>query len=175
MKNYITPNGFARLRAELKKLLYEDRPEIVRVVSWAASNGDRSENGDYIYGKRKLREIDRRIRFLSKRLEIAEVVDPNQQPKDRVLFGATVRVLDESGAERALTIVGVDETEPAKGQISWTSPMGKALLGKTVGDTIKVETPRGEQEWEIAHFEYRDHGVVVETSAIEIPKDVEEN
>lgn len=154
-KNYITPSGFKKLRDELTQLLNVDRPKLVEVIAWAASNGDRSENGDYIYGKRKLREIDRRIRFLQKRLEIAEVVDPTQAPRsDRVLFGATVTVLNEEAKKQKFTIVGVDETIISEGRISWLSPMGKALLQSKVGDAVNVRTPQGEHEYEVVAIEY---------------------
>src|SRR5262245_23636896 len=129
-KNYITPKGFARLQDELHELLHKKRPEITAIVSWAAGNGDRSENGDYIYGKKGLREIDRRIRFLTKRLESSEVVDPTQKKSDQVFFGATVTVQNEEGEVKTYSIVGVDEAEPAKGKISWISPLTTALLKK---------------------------------------------
>lgn len=153
-KNYITPQGMEKLRSEWKKLMNEDRPEIVKVIQWAAGNGDRSENGDYIYGKRKLREIDRRIRFLTKRMEIAEVVDPTQQNSDKILFGATVTVLDENGTERVYSIVGIDETDGKRGRISWISPIAKALLQKKVGDTVTVLLPKGEEDFEITQVSY---------------------
>jgi transcription elongation factor GreB len=153
-KNYITPGGAEKLKAELKKLLYEDRPELVKVISWAASNGDRSENGDYIYGKRKLREIDRRIRFLTKRLEAAEIVDPLTQPNDRILFGATVTVSDEEGQKRTYRIVGIDETDVRRGHVSWISPIAKALLGAKPGDTVVLHTPKGDEELEIESVRY---------------------
>ncbi|MGK5086934.1 transcription elongation factor GreB [Bdellovibrionota bacterium FG-2] len=149
VKNYITTGGAERLKAELKKLLYEERPELVRVVAWAASNGDRSENGDYIYGKRRMREVDRRIRFLTKRLECAEVIDPATQKSDRILFGATVKIEDEEGGERTYSIVGVDEIDPKRGHISWRSPVARALLGARVGDVVSFQSPRalpGESE-----------------------------
>jgi transcription elongation factor GreB len=149
-KNYITPVGERRLRDELHELLVEKRPEVVRTVAWAASNGDRSENGDYIYGKRRLREIDRRIRFLQKRLEIAEVIDPLKQASvGRVVFGATVTVCDEEGEERTYSIVGVDETDPQRGRVSWISPIAKALLNAKVGEYRTLRTPKGEQELEV--------------------------
>lgn len=154
VKNYITPAGAEKLRAELKELLYTKRPEIVNVISWAASNGDRSENADYIYGKRRLREIDRRIRFLTKRLEAAEIIDPKAQKSDRVLFGATVKVTDEEGRERVYVIVGIDETDPKRGYISWISPMGKALLKAKAGDTVTVRTPKGEEDLDIVEIRY---------------------
>lgn len=154
-KNYITPGGAEKLRTELKHLLNEERPELVKVIQWAASNGDRSENADYIYGKRRLREMDRRIRFLSKRLEIAEIIDPEQQKSEKVLFGATVTILDENGSNRRFIIVGVDETNVKEGRISWVSPVGKALLQSQVGDTVTIHTPKGEEDWEIIQIEYR--------------------
>lgn len=155
-KNYITPQGLARLRSELTKLLDEERPEIVRVVSWAASNGDRSENGDYIYGKRKLREIDRRIRFLSKRIELAEVVNPLEKKGDTVSFGATVTVEGEDGKRKKFSIVGVDETDIARGRISWLSPMGKALLQGSKGEMVVIRTPKGEEDLEIVDVRYEE-------------------
>lgn len=147
--NYITPGGARRLKEELHRLLATDRPEVVRTVSWAASNGDRSENGDYIYGKRRLREIDRRIRFLQKRLEAARVVDPLEQKGDRVVFGATVTVADEDGDERTYRIVGIDESEPTVGKVSWISPLAKTLMGARVGDGVTLRTPKGEEELEV--------------------------
>jgi transcription elongation factor GreB len=148
-KNYMTPQGEAKLREEFKHLLYTARPKIVETVTWAASLGDRSENADYIYGKRRLREIDRRIRFLTKRLEAAEVIDPVSQKSDTVVFGATVAVRDENGAERLYRIVGIDETDGKQGKVSWISPMGRALLRAKVGDVVTVHTPRGDEELEI--------------------------
>jgi transcription elongation factor GreB len=148
-RNYMTPAGADRLRRELSTLLHETRPELVKVVAWAASNGDRSENGDYLYGKKRLREIDRRIRFLQKRLDAAEVVDPSQQKGDRVLFGATVRLQDEDGGERVYSIVGIDETDIPRGRISWISPVGRALLNQKKGDVVTVRMPRGDEEFEI--------------------------
>ena len=153
-KNYITTNGLRRLRDELNRLLDVERPEMVRTVSWAASNGDRSENGDYIYGKRRLREIDRRIRFLTKRIEIAEVVGPAEKPGDTVLFGATVVLEDESGKEKTFSIVGVDETDVGRGRISWISPIGKALLQAKKGEVVTVRTPRGEEDFEVKEVRY---------------------
>ena len=147
--NYITPGGARRLKEELHRLLATDRPEVVRTVSWAASNGDRSENGDYIYGKRRLREIDRRIRFLQKRLEAARVVDPLEQKGDRVVFGATVTVADEEGHERTYRIVGIDESEPTVGKVSWISPLAKTLMGARVGDGVTLRTPKGEEELDV--------------------------
>lgn len=154
-KNYITAEGYKTLRAELKHLLNTERPEVVQVVSWAASNGDRSENGDYIYGKKRLREIDRRIRFLTKRLEIAEVVDPALQPnKDRVFFGATIVYADQDGNEFTVTIVGVDEADPLNGKISWISPVARALLKAQEGDVVTLRTPGGVQELDILEVHY---------------------
>jgi transcription elongation factor GreB len=155
-KNYITPRGLQRLRDELTHLLDVGRPEIVKVVSWAASNGDRSENGDYLYGKKKLREIDKRIRFLTKRIEIAEPVNPLDKKGDTVLFGATVDLRDEEGRRRRYSIVGVDETDISNGRISWISPIGKALLQAKKGEAITVRTPRGEEELEILDVRYED-------------------
>jgi transcription elongation factor GreB len=155
-RNYMTPGCADRLKNELKKLLNNERPALVRVIEWAASNGDRSENGDYIYGKKRLREIDRRIRFLTKRLESAEVVDPLSQRSERVLFGATVRVRDESDRERVYRIVGVDEIEAEAGKVSWVSPIAKALLNQRAGDVVTLRTPRGEEELEILAVQYVD-------------------
>lgn len=155
-KNYITPAGAARLRTELKTLLDVERPKLVETIAWAASNGDRSENGDYIYGKRRLREIDRRIRFLTKRLELAEIVSPLDIKSDRVRFSATVSVTDENGTEKTYSIVGVDETDIKRGHISWISPLGRALLGSKVGDTITFRTPQGESNVEILKIEYKE-------------------
>ncbi len=153
-KNYMTPACAERLRGELKELIYAQRPEVVRTVSWAASNGDRSENGDYIYGKKRLREIDRRIRFLQRRLDGAEVVDPATQKSDKVLFGATVTVSDEEGRSRRYRIVGIDEAQPAQGQVSWISPIAKALLNSRAGDVVTLHTPRGDEELEVLKVEY---------------------
>lgn len=153
-KNYITPAGAEKLRAELKDLLYTKRPEITATVAWAASNGDRSENADYIYGKRRLREIDRRIRFLTKRLEIAEIVDPTQQSSDKVHFGATVTIQGEDGELKTYSIVGIDETEIHKKRISWISPLGRALLNAKVGDTIVLHSPKGEEDFEVMEIKY---------------------
>jgi transcription elongation factor GreB len=155
-KNYITPHGHQRLLDELNKYLYGERPEVVRVVSWAASNGDRSENADYIYGKRRLREIDRKIRFLSKRIEIAEIVNPLEKSGHLILFGATVDLQGEDGRKRTYAIVGVDETDASKGRISWISPMGKALLQTRKGDAITVRTPKGDEEFEILDVRYEE-------------------
>ncbi|HTH96747.1 MAG TPA: transcription elongation factor GreB [Stellaceae bacterium] len=154
-KNYITPKGFAALRAELQQLAREERPKIVDIVSWAAGNGDRSENGDYIYGKRRLREIDRRIRFLTKRLEIAEVVDPAlQKNHEQVFFGATVTYETSKGLENTVTIVGVDELDSDRGFISWISPVARALLKAREGDVVEVRTPTGPEALEIVSISY---------------------
>ena len=154
-KNYMTPTGHARMQAELAHLVRTERPEVVNIVSWAAGNGDRSENGDYIYGKKRLREIDRRIRFLTKRLENAVVVDPTRQENDEVVFfGATVTVLEENGAESRYSIVGLDEAEPGRNRISWISPLARALLKARVGDSVRFQAPGGPRELEILHIEY---------------------
>jgi len=153
-KNYITPAGYARLEAELRKLVEVERPEVVKTVAWAASLGDRSENADYIYGKRRLREIDRRVRFLIKRLERAEVVRSAGRETDQVFFGATVRVKSASG-EKTVTIVGVDEVDPANGRVSWISPIAKALLKAREGDTVTLRTPAGEERLEILEVTYQ--------------------
>ena len=154
-KNYLTPQGYARLRAELKELVEVERPKVVEVVSWAAKNGDRSENGDYIYGKKRLREIDRRLRFLTKRLEIAEVVDASlQHGNDQIFFGATVRYADDSGEEHTVTIVGIDETEPLQGRISWISPVARALLKAREGDSVSLPTPGGLATLDILEVRY---------------------
>ena len=155
-RNYITPGGYARIKVELDALLRSERPRIVEVVHWAASNGDRSENGDYIYGKRRLREIDRRIRFLTKRLDLAEVVDPQrQQNVDQIFFGATVTIADEQGAEQTYQIVGVDETDFSRGRISWVSPLARALLKSREGDRVRFQSPAGWREIEIVEIAYR--------------------
>jgi transcription elongation factor GreB len=154
-RNYITPAGHRRLKDELVNLLNVERPEVVRTVAWAASNGDRSENGDYIYGKKRLREIDRRIRFLTKRLDIAEVVDPvAREATDQIFFGATVRYATADGAEKLVTIVGIDEVDPAHGQVSWISPIARALLKAREGDTVSVRTPAGEETLEVLEVSY---------------------
>lgn len=155
-KNYMTPAGAEKLRAELKRLLHEERPEVVKTVSWAASNGDRSENGDYIYGKRRLREIDRRIRFLTKRLEHAEIVDPGKQNAERVLFGATVVIQDEEDRKKTYRIVGIDEADASKGLVSWISPIAKALLNHKIGDVVTLKTPKGEEDLEILEIRYEE-------------------
>jgi transcription elongation factor GreB len=159
-RNYMTPGGFACLKAELEALVGGERPELVVTIAWAAGNGDRSENGDYIYGKKRLREIDRRIRFLVRRLDKAEIVDPGaprgDEAADRVFFGATVTVRGvEGGDERTLAIVGIDETDTARGYISWISPMARALLRAREGDVVTVRTPAGGEELEVLAIAYR--------------------
>jgi transcription elongation factor GreB len=154
-KNYMTPAGHARLRAELHRLLREERPKVVEIVSWAAGNGDRSENGDYLYGKKRLREIDRRVRFLTKRLEIAEVVDPARQTqRDRVFFGATVTYVNERDEARSVTILGADEADLARGEVSLYAPIARALLGARVGDVVRLRTPAGMEELEVLEIRY---------------------
>ena len=155
-KNYITPKGFAKMKDELHELLNKTRPDLTQVIAWAASNGDRSENADYIYGKRRLREIDRRIRFLSKRLEIAEVIDPAFVKASKVQFGATVTFQNEEGLKKSMSIVGIDEIDPGKGKISWISPLAKVLLNQEVGDAVTFRSPKGEEELEILKIEYRE-------------------
>jgi len=155
-KNYMTPGGYARMEAEFNQLWKVERPKLVETISWAASNGDRSENGDYIYGKKRLREVDRRIRFLSKRLEHAEVVDPAQrEATDQVFFGATVTVADQSGKESTYAIVGIDEADAGHGRIAWISPMARALMKAREGDTVSVQTPEGKREVEIVEVRYQ--------------------
>lgn len=155
-RNYVTPRGYARLKGELVQLLNVERPEVVRTVAWAASNGDRSENGDYIYGKKRLREIDRRIRFLTKRLDAAEVVDPAaREPTDQIYFGATVRYSTSSGREQTIAIVGIDEVEPLRGHVSWVSPVARALLKAREGDTVQLRTPAGLEVLEILEVRYQ--------------------
>ncbi len=154
-RNYITPAGYARLRAELLQLIDHERPKVVEVVHWAASNGDRSENGDYLYGKKRLREIDRRIRFLTRRLEIAEVTDPSvHHGSEQVFFGATVTYAQADGAERTVTILGIDEADALQGQISWVSPVARTLLKSRVGDELKLLTPVGVQDIEVLDLRY---------------------
>lgn len=154
-RNYITPAGHARLKEELEELVKHERPRIVEIVAWAASNGDRSENGDYIYGKRRLREIDRRIRFLTKRLDIAEVVDPLQHgDNDQVFFGATVTLCDTQGQEQTYTIVGIDEADATLGRISWISPLARALIKSREGDSVRFQSPAGIREIEIMEVRY---------------------
>jgi transcription elongation factor GreB len=154
-RNYMTPQGYATLRAELFTLMDDERPKIVEIVHWAASNGDRSENGDYLYGKKRLREIDRRIRFLTKRLEIAEVTDPSvHHGNAQVFFGATVTYVEENGDERAVTIRGIDEADSLKGEVSWVSPIARTLLKSSVGDVLKLVTPHGVREIEVLSVTY---------------------
>jgi transcription elongation factor GreB len=153
-KNYISPGGAQKLKDELHQLLTKERPKLVETVAWAAGNGDRSENADYIYGKRRLREIDSRIRFLTKRLDEAEIVDPSLQKAEKVLFGATVSVVDEDERLRRYQIAGVDETNAKIGRISWISPIGKALLQAKIGDVVLLKTPKGEEQLEVVKIEY---------------------
>lgn len=154
-RNYMTPAGYLRMKTELKHLLDRERPDVVKAVSWAASNGDRSENADYLYGKRRLREIDRRIRFLTRRLDAAEVVDPAaREPTDQVYFGATVTIARADGSEQRLSIVGVDEIDPALGRISWISPMARALIRAREGDTLSLRTPAGIESIEVLAVDY---------------------
>jgi transcription elongation factor GreB len=152
-KNYISPAGYARLKEELRRLVELERPEVVSTVAWAASNGDRSENGDYIYGKRRLREIDRRVRFLIKRLENAEVVDSSGRDTDQIFFGARVKVQGREGI-RDVTILGLDEVDPARGIVSWVSPIARALLKAREGETVTVRTPGGEEKLQILEVNY---------------------
>ena len=154
-RNYITPKGYADLRAELFTLMDDERPKVVEIVHWAASNGDRSENGDYIYGKKRLREIDRRIRFLTKRLEIAEVTDPSvHHGKDQIFFGATVTYVEENGDERTVTIRGIDEADSLKAEVTWVSPIARTLLKASTGDVLKLVTPQGWREIEVLAVSY---------------------
>jgi transcription elongation factor GreB len=154
-RNYMTPAGYARLRAELFDLIDNERPKVVEVVHWAASNGDRSENGDYLYGKKRLREIDRRIRFLTKRLEMAEVTDPSlHHGNDQVFFGATVTYVEASGTERTITIMGIDEADSLQGQVSWVSPIARTLLKSRIGDELKLVTPTGVLDIEVLDVQY---------------------
>jgi transcription elongation factor GreB len=141
--NYITPEGFKKLQEEFRQLFYDERPRLVETVAWAAGNGDRSENGDYIYGKRRLREIDRRLKWLRDRIESAQVVDPAAVKSDKVVFGATVTFVDEDGGKKTVVIVGEDEIAPEQNRISWKSPMAKALMGKRVGDEVEIQRPAG--------------------------------
>ncbi len=155
VKNYITPEGFKRLQDEQRNLVRVERPKIVEIVSWAAGNGDRSENGDYLYGKKRLREIDRRIRFLTKRMEIAQVVDPAQQKnRERVFFGATVTYANNAGVENTVTIVGIDEADLDKGRVSWQSPIARALMKAEVGDTVELRSPGGTEPLEVLAIRY---------------------
>lgn len=157
VKNYMTPGGFAAMQKEWRQLIRVERPKVVEVVSWAAGNGDRSENGDYIYGKKRLREIDRRIRYLNKRLETAEIVDPKlQKNRDQVFFGACVTYVRVDDSEHTVTLVGLDEAELSQGKISWLSPIAKALLKSRVGDSVDVRTPAGVETLEIVSIRYAD-------------------
>ncbi|MCH4892657.1 transcription elongation factor GreB [Sphingomonas sp. SFZ2018-12] len=153
--NYITPAGYARLKAEYDTLLATERPQLVETISWAAGNGDRSENGDYIYGRKRLREIDRRLGWLARRMKAARVVDPAQQPdRTRVWFGATVTIADEDDARRVLTLVGDDEADTSAGQVGWNAPIARALRGAAVGDLRRVTLPAGEREYEVIDIRY---------------------
>lgn len=154
-KNYITPAGLEKLRAEYAKLFHEERPKLVETVAWAASNGDRSENADYQYGKRRLREIDRRLRFLTQRMEAAEVIDPKTVRNSKIVFGATVEIENEDGEIFSYQIVGEDETDVENGKISWKSPVAKALLGKKVGDDVVIKKPSSEDIITILKVEYK--------------------
>jgi transcription elongation factor GreB len=154
-KNYITPEGYRRLREELMTLIDDERPKVVEIVSWAASNGDRSENGDYLYGKKRLREIDRRIRFLTKRLDIAEVADPAAHyGNDQIFFGATVTYANARGEERTITIKGIDEADALKGEVSWVAPIARALLKAREGDEVQLMTPGGAEKIEVLEVRY---------------------
>jgi len=154
-KNYMTPGGWQRMRDELRWLVNEERPQVTSIVSWAAKNGDRSENGDYLYGKKRLREIDRRIRYLTKRIEAAEVVDPaTREETDQVFFGATVTYVNRAGEEQTVRIVGLDETDPAHHYVSWISPVARALIKAREGDTVTLRTPGGDEQLEIVEVRY---------------------
>jgi len=155
-KNYMTPQGYQRLKDELVHLLNVERPDVVRTVSWAASNGDRSENGDYIYGKKRLREIDRRIRFLARRLDNAEVVDPStREATEQIFFGATVRYANGAGEEQEIAIVGIDEVDLARGHVSWISPIARALIKAREGDSVQLRTPAGVEMLDILEVRYQ--------------------
>ena len=161
-KNYITPQGYGRMRSELFELIDSERPKVVEAVHWAASNGDRSENGDYLYGKKRLREIDRRIRFLTQRLELAVISDPSLHfGGDQVFFGATVLYADNAGLERSVTILGIDEADSAQLQVSWISPIARTLLKSRVGDVLKLQTPQGVLEIEVISVTYPAPGTQV--------------
>ncbi|WP_296444869.1 transcription elongation factor GreB [Rhodoferax sp. UBA5149] len=154
-KNYITPQGYARIRSELLDLIDNERPKVVEIVHWAASNGDRSENGDYIYGKKRLREIDRRIRFLTKRIEIMEVTDPAvHYGSDQIFFGASVTYVEDAGVERTVTILGIDEADSSQAQVSWVSPIARTLLKARTGDVLQLVTPAGPVEIEVLRVQY---------------------
>ena len=152
--NYITPEGFKRLQDEFRDLFYTERPKLVETVAWAAGNGDRSENGDYIYGKRRLREIDRRLKFLRDRIESAQVIDPKTVTSPKIAFGATITVIEEDGTEKTYQIVGEDELDPSKNRISWKSPVARALLGRSVGDEVEIKRPAGNIFVEVAAVKY---------------------
>lgn len=153
--NYITPSGYAALRAEYDQLFADERPRLVDTIAWAAGNGDRSENGDYIYGRKRLREIDRRLGWLSKRMKAAKVVDPARQPdKSRVWFGCTVTIADEDDNHRVLTLVGDDEADAGKGKVGWNAPLSRALRGAALGDLRRVALPAGEREYEVMAIDY---------------------
>lgn len=153
--NYISPKGYQKLVSELEQLMKVERPEVTKLVQWAASNGDRSENADYLYGKKRLREIDRRIRFLGQRLDAAVIVDPVTIKSSKIQFGATIELLDENGEKKHFTIVGVDEVDTARGRISWQSPVGKTLIGKEIGDEVLVKVPAGEITYEVLKITYQ--------------------
>lgn len=153
--NYITPSGYEKLTTEHDHLLLTERPEILKVIQWAAGNGDRSENADYLYGKRRLREIDRRMRFLKKQIDNANVINPENIKSETVKFGATITVIDEEENERVYSIVGVDEIDTSKNWISMHSPIGKALMGNEEGDSVLIRTPKGEREFEIISISYQ--------------------
>ena len=158
-RNYLTPAGYRRLRAELLQLIDDERPKVVEVVSWAAKNGDRSENGDYLYGKKRLREIDRRIRFLTKRLDIAEVADPSaHHGSDQIFFGATVTYANGKGEQRTITIKGIDEADSLKGEVSWIAPIARALLKAREGDEVQLMTPGGAETLEVLEVRYPEPG-----------------
>lgn len=155
VRNYMTPQGYARLKAEFEQLLNAERPELVKVITWAASNGDRSENGDYIYGKKRLREIDRRIHYLTRCLDVATVVDPAERgATEQIFFGATVTYATGSGEEHTVSIVGVDEVDPGRGRVSWVSPIARALLRRQPGDSVRLATPGGAEEIEVLEVRY---------------------
>ena len=166
VKNYMTPQGYRRLRGELMQLLDAERPKIVEIVSWAAKNGDRSENGDYLYGKKRLREIDRRIRFLTKRLDVAEVADPSlHHGNDQIFFGATVTYANARGEEKTVTITGVDEADNLGGDVSWVSPIARALIKARVGDEVQFATPGGLETLEVLDVGYPKPGTADESLA----------
>lgn len=152
--NYITPKGYQNLETELNELLHRERPEVLKLIQWAASNGDRSENADYLYGKKRLREIDRRIRFLNTRINLAVIIDPCKINSQKIQFGAKVKVLDDQGNKKVFTIVGVDEVNTSQGYISWQSPIGASLIGKTQGDEVVIKVPSGEIFFEILDIIY---------------------